>query len=204
MPLSIVGPFQLVSMIQSLTDDTGMPSAHLHVERSMGLPAYRVAWTNENLEAVPLHQPAAGPTRFTCAEDCNLLDYQHCCLHSRVVTTVHQSHQVSYRCAPFQWYRKNPVMNRASCSDFLILLPTLFTLFYLNFYCCCCSPGSEKENVKNLVQLILDEETVSQPLLNITVSGGVGRRCEIAKESEMYIYNTDLLTIARSLIERAV
>lgn len=182
-----------------------MPSARLHVEQSMGLAAYRVAGTNENLEAVPLCQPAAGPTQFTCAEDCSLLDYQHCCLHSCVVTAVHQIHQVSYRCAPFQWCRKNPVMNHAFLLWFSYPTPTLFTFLYLNFYCCgCCSPGSEQKNVKNLVQLILDEETVSQPLLNITVSGGVGRRCEIAKESEMCIYNTDLLTIARSLIERAV
>lgn len=50
----------------------------------------------------------------------------------------------------------------------------------------------------------VDEKAVSQPLLNITVSGRVGRRWEIAEESTMYIYNLGLLTIARSLIESTV
>lgn len=74
----------------------------------------------------------------------------------------------------------------------------------MNFYCCCCSPGSEKENVKNLVKLHLDEKTVLQPLLNITVSGRAGTRWKIDKESAMYIYNTGLLTIAKGLIESKV
>lgn len=56
-------------------DDTGRPSACLNVEQSTALPAYRVAWTNRNLEAVWLCQPAARPTRVTCAEDCRMLDY---------------------------------------------------------------------------------------------------------------------------------
>lgn len=56
-------------------DDTGRPSARLNVEQSTALSAYRVAWTNHNLEAVCLCQPAARPTQVTCAEDCRMLDY---------------------------------------------------------------------------------------------------------------------------------
>lgn len=87
-----------------------------------------------------------------------------------------------------------------------LCLPALILFSYspsfLPFFHC---SGSGQEKLKNLVKHPLDEKTVSQPLLNITVSGrGVGRRWEIAKESTMYIYDLGLLTIARSLIESTV
>jgi len=116
-------------------DDTGRPSACLHVERSTALPAYRVTGTNQNLEAVVLCQPAASPTQFTCAEKCSTLHYQPI---SFVPTLVCGS--VTVLCTTairsviaedlFSGIEKILLWTMPSCPDFLFLLFTLFFLFF--------------------------------------------------------------------------